>query len=89
MTDIKIRKAVPADCERMMELVRELAVFEKAPDEVTVSLEHFIETGFGKNPVWEALLAVVMENNTEKILASASGICGIPHGKVFVCTSKI
>lgn len=57
MTDIKIRKAVPADCERMMELVRELAVFEKAPDEVTVTPEHFKESGFGKNPVWQALVA--------------------------------
>ena len=55
---IKIRKAKTSDCERMMELIKELAIFEKAPDEVTVTLEHFIETGFGKNPVWEALVAV-------------------------------
>ena len=42
----------------MLELVKELAVFERAPDQVTVTLEHFIETGFGKNPVWQALVAV-------------------------------
>ncbi|HEY4936864.1 MAG TPA: GNAT family N-acetyltransferase, partial [Puia sp.] len=54
-----------SDCERMMELVRELATFEKAPDEVTVTLEHFIEAGFGKNPVWQALVAI---NEEEKIL---------------------
>ena len=60
---INIRKALPADCERMMELVKELAVFEKAPNEVTVTLEHFIETGFGKNPVWYALVAVDESNN--------------------------
>jgi GNAT superfamily N-acetyltransferase len=53
-----IRKATATDCARMMDLIRELAVFEKAPDEVTVSLEHFIETGFGKNPVWQALVAL-------------------------------
>jgi len=52
----------------MMELIKELAVFEKAPDEVTVTLEHFVETGFGKNPVWEALVAVEVENNIEKII---------------------
>jgi GNAT superfamily N-acetyltransferase len=62
---IKIRKAIKPDCARMMELVRELAVFERAPDEVTVTLEHFIETGFGKNPVWQALVAV---NGEEKII---------------------
>ena len=32
----------------MMELIRELAVFERAPDEVTVTLEHFIESRFWK-----------------------------------------
>jgi ribosomal protein S18 acetylase RimI-like enzyme len=56
--DCTIRKAVAGDCPRMMELVRELATFEKAPNEVTVSLDHFREAGFGKNPVWEALVAV-------------------------------
>ncbi len=55
--EIKIRKAVASDCQRMLELVKELALFEKAPDAVTVTLEHFIETGFGKNPVWQALVA--------------------------------
>jgi GNAT superfamily N-acetyltransferase len=63
--NIKIRKAIISDCERMMELVRELAIFERAPDEVTVTLEHFIETGFGEKPVWQALVAV---NEEEKII---------------------
>lgn len=66
--EIIIRKANASDCARMMELIKELAVFEKAPDEVTVTLEHFVETGFGKNPVWEALVAVEVENNIEKII---------------------
>ncbi len=56
--DIRIRKAVASDCARMMELIRELATFERAPDEVTVTLDHFIKTGFGENPVWKALVAV-------------------------------
>jgi len=48
---IKIRKAESSDCAHMLELIKELAVFERAPDEVTVTLEHFKETGFGENPV--------------------------------------
>lgn len=40
-----------------MELVHELAVFEKAPDQVTVTMEHFVESGFGPNPVWWAFVA--------------------------------
>ncbi len=55
--EIKIRKAVLKDCVRMMELIQELANYEKAPDEVTVSLKHFEESGFGENPVWWAFVA--------------------------------
>lgn len=55
--DIVIRRALKQDCPRLMELVNELAAYEKAPQEVTVPLEHFIESGFGANPVWWALVA--------------------------------
>lgn len=54
---IKVRRAKKEDCPRLLELVRELAVYEKAPDEVTVSLQHFEESGFGDNPVWWAFCA--------------------------------
>lgn len=54
---IQIRKAVREDCEAIMKLVNELAVYEKAPDEVTVSMDHFVESGFGEKPVWEAFIA--------------------------------
>ncbi len=55
--EINIRRAVKEDCPRLMELVRELALYEKAPDQVTVTLEHFEESGFGENPVWWAFVA--------------------------------
>ena len=57
--EIKIRKAVRKDCLRMMELIQELATYEKAPDEVTVSLSHFEESGFSPKPVWWAFVAEV------------------------------
>jgi len=53
---MNIRIAVKKDCTRLLELVKELAVYEKAPDEVTVSLAHFEESGFGNNPVWWAFV---------------------------------
>ena len=59
MTKITIREAVKEDCPRLLELIRELAVYEKAPDEVTVTLPHFIESGFGEKPVWWAFVAEV------------------------------
>lgn len=55
--EFTIRRAVPGDCPRLMELVRELADYEKAPLEVTVTLEHFTESGFGPQPVWWAFVA--------------------------------
>jgi GNAT superfamily N-acetyltransferase len=63
--NIQVRPAVREDCPRIMELVHELAVYEKAPEQVTVSLEHFAESGFGRNPVWWALVATTRENGNE------------------------
>jgi len=57
--EIKIRAAVKEDCESMMNLIHELALYEKAPEQVVVSFEHFVESGFGEKPVWWALVAEV------------------------------
>lgn len=50
--EFSTRRATSEDCPRLLELITELAVYEKAPQEVSVTLEHFIESGFGPNPVW-------------------------------------
>ena len=57
--NINIRKAVKEDCPRLLELIQELAEYEKAPNDVTVTLEHFAESGFGEKPVWWAFVAEV------------------------------
>jgi GNAT superfamily N-acetyltransferase len=57
MPTVTIRKAAAGDCPRMLELVHELAVYERAPAEVTVTPEHFTESGFGTSPVWWAFVA--------------------------------
>jgi GNAT superfamily N-acetyltransferase len=57
MQQIVIRRAVREDCARILELIHELAVYEKAPEEVTVGLAHFEESGFGNQPVWWAFVA--------------------------------
>src|SRR5579859_2317736 len=56
---INLRVAVKEDCPRLLELVHELALFEKAPEEVTVTLEEFIDAGFGEKPVWKTFVAEV------------------------------
>ncbi len=54
---MKIRRAVKADCPQLLELVYELAVYEKAPEQVTVTLEEFERTGFSSSPIWWAFVA--------------------------------
>jgi len=56
-----IRKAKKEDCPRIFELIQELAVYERAPEEVTVTFEHFENSGFGKHPVWWAFVVEVDE----------------------------
>jgi len=55
--NINIRIAKKEDCTRLLELVNELAVFERAPEEVTVTLQEFEDAGFGEKPVWKAFVA--------------------------------
>lgn len=57
MPETIIRRACKEDCPRMLELVQELATFERAPEQVTVTLEHFENSGFGENPVYWAFVA--------------------------------
>lgn len=57
--NVSIRRASREDCPRMLELIQELALYEKAPEEVTVDPTHFEESGFGANPVWWAFVAEV------------------------------
>jgi GNAT superfamily N-acetyltransferase len=60
--DVIIRQATKEDCSRMMELIKELAEYEKAPDAVTVNFNHFVESGFGEKPVWWAFVAEASPN---------------------------
>lgn len=56
---MKVRRAKVEDCARLLELINELALFEKAPHEVTVSLEEFEYAGFSEHPVWWAFVVEV------------------------------
>jgi GNAT superfamily N-acetyltransferase len=57
--NIAIRRAAKEDCPRLLELIRELAEYERAPQEVTVTLDHFTQSGFGPQPVWWAFVVTV------------------------------
>lgn len=59
MDDLKItiRLAKSEDCEDMMGLIKELAIYEKAENEVIVDVSTFEKCGFGENKIWTAYVA--------------------------------
>ena len=56
----------------MMELIKELALYEKAPEQVTVDFNHFVESGFGNNPVWWAYVAEVTNEDQSKLIVGVA-----------------
>ena len=52
-----IRFAQQSDMPKVLELIKELAVFEKEPDAVIVTEKDLIEHGFGKNPLFTCFVA--------------------------------
>ena len=57
MEQINIRLGHKEDLPRVLELVKELALFERAPHEVTNTLEQMAEDGFGPQPVYGFFVA--------------------------------
>lgn len=54
---MRIRDGVKKDLPRVLELIRELAEYENAPEQVTLSLEMFEQDGFGPDPVYGFFVA--------------------------------
>lgn len=54
---ISIRKGLKSDLPATLDLIKELALYENAPDEVIVSIEDMERDGFGENPVFNFFVA--------------------------------
>ncbi len=54
-----IRDAVAEDMPQVLELIFELAVFEKEPDAVEVTVEELVREGFGEHPLFHCFVAEV------------------------------
>ena len=52
-----IRRATLADVGTILNLIRDLATYERAPNEVTATEEQLVDVLFGKKPAAEVLLA--------------------------------
>lgn len=63
-----IRSAIKEDAPFILEMIKELATFEKAADQVEISLATLEKDGFGENPLYQSLII----ENAEK---RAIGFC--------------
>lgn len=52
-----IRKAAAADVPQILKFIKGLALFERAPNEVTATEEGLLRDGFGPNPIYYCLIA--------------------------------
>ena len=62
-----VRKGRPEDIAQVLDLIKELALYEKAPQEVIVTEKRMQEDAFGPKPVFEFLVAEV----NEKVVGTA------------------
>jgi len=56
-TDFQIRPASVEDVSIILELIRDLATYERAPDQVIATEEQLVDVLFGERPAAEVLLA--------------------------------
>ncbi len=54
-----IRQAGPKDMPQVLELIKELAAFEKEPNAVVITAEDLVKDGFGTNPLFTCFVAEV------------------------------
>jgi GNAT superfamily N-acetyltransferase len=54
---MNIRKGTPEDMFAVLTLIQELAVFEKEPEAVMVTVDDLIRDGFGENPLFHTFVA--------------------------------
>ena len=57
--DVRVRKGKKHDLSRVLSLIKELAVFEKEPKEVEVTIQELEKDGFGTDPLFNFFVAEV------------------------------
>jgi GNAT superfamily N-acetyltransferase len=70
---MNIRKGQPEDMSAVLGLIKELAIFEKEPDAVLVTVEDLVRDGFGAKPLFNVFVAEI-ESENEKNSKEIVGI---------------
>ena len=54
-----IRKGTPTDMPAVLNLIKELAIFEKEPNAVVITVDDLLRDGFGESPLFHTFVAEV------------------------------
>lgn len=69
---MNIRKGNPEDMESVLGLIQELAIFEKEPEAVVITVEDLVRDGFGEKPLFHVFVAEIEdESNNKEIVGIA------------------
>jgi len=88
VANLQIRPARVEDVPVILELIRDLATYERAPKEVTATEEELVDVLFGEKPVAEVLLAFERKS-TRRSGLQFSFIIFLPGSGGLGFTSKI
>ncbi len=72
---MKIREAVKDDMPKVLELIKELAIFENEPEAVEISVADLQREGYGDNPLFTCFVAEISsseaKNKSSEIVGAA------------------
>lgn len=69
---MNIRKGNPEDMQSVLGLIQELAIFEKEPEAVIITVDDLVRDGFGEKPLFHVFVAEIGdEANNKEIVGIA------------------
>jgi len=63
---MNIRKGNPEDMESVLGLIQELAIFEKEPEAVVITVDDLVRDGFGEKPLFNVFVAEIEDESGNK-----------------------
>ncbi|KQB40837.1 GNAT family N-acetyltransferase [Flavobacterium aquidurense] len=63
---MNIRKGNPEDMQSVLGLIQELAIFEKEPEAVVITVDDLVRDGFGENPLFHVFVAEIEDESSNK-----------------------
>jgi len=63
---MNIRKGNPEDMQSVLGLIQELAIFEKEPEAVVITVDDLVRDGFGEKPLFNVFVAEIEDESSNK-----------------------